>query len=254
MKFGQKIAVAGFITTSLLLLSIAGYGSFFAVKKESKKSFLFNVPEGATLRSIAYSLEGQGVINNGTLFIVLGKFMLTEKDLKAGEYLISEDMNSFNILSAFRYGLVNYHKVTIPVGYNIEQIGQIFDSKGLVDADTFRDLTRDTELIDLLNIDVVNLEGFLYPDTYYFSKGGDPKRKVRKMVLRFKEVFDEGLKERALDLNMTIKDIVTLASLVEKEAGREEEYPIISAVFHNRLKDNMRLQSDPTVIYALGDK
>lgn len=252
MRFSQVIAIIGVIAMLLLLLSITGYGSLFAMKNGSAEGRAFDVPEGVTLRWIADSLEDQGFIRSSTLFIVAGKLVLSEKEIMAGEYIFPPNINLFDILSAFKYGRVNFRKVTVPPGYDIDQIGEILESEGLVDKEIFIELTQDRELIDLLDIDVSNLEGFLYPDTYYLYKGSNPRKIMRKMALRFKEVFGPELKERASELHMTVKDVVTLASLIEKEAIVEEDRPLISAVFHNRLKKNMPLQSDPTVIYALG--
>lgn len=259
MRFTQTIAITAVIMLLLLLLSITGYSSLFSMKNSSAEGAegrTFFVPEGVTLRWIADSLEDQGLIRSGTLFIAMGKLLLSEKEIMAGEYIFPPKRNLFDILLAFKYGRVNYRKITIPAGFNIDQIGKMLESEGLMDEVTFWQLTRDRDLIELLgpyaSNGVSNLEGFLYPDTYYFFRGGNPKKMARKMVLRFKEVFGPELEERASQLNMTVKDVIALASLIEKEAVIEEERPLISAVFHNRLKRNMPLQSDPTVIYALG--
>ena len=253
MRSVQRIAVTGVILTMLLLLSITGYSSLFAVRKEGVRDSVFSVPEGVSLRWIAGSLRDRGFIRSSTLFITFGKFVLSEKEIMAGEYIFGPETNFFDILAAFKEGKVHYHRVTIPAGYNIHQIGQLLEADGLVDAMTFKGLTEDRELIGLLNTDAPSLEGFLYPDTYYFLKDGKPRTIVRKMVLRFKEAIGPDLEERASELGMTIKDIVTLASLIEKEAIVEGDRPLISAVFYNRLRKNMPLQSDPTVIYALGN-
>ena len=255
MKFGRIKVAAGAAAILIILLALTGYSSIFAMRSGNIEVRVFDVPEGMTLRWIANSLEDQGIIGNSTLFMMASRVMLSEKDVKAGEYLITPDMSLFDILSSFRNGRVNYRTVTVLGGYNISKIGEILEEKGLVDTETFRQLTLRRELIDLLNLDddIEDLEGFLYPDTYYFVRGGNPERIVRKMMLRFKEVFGHELEVRAQELGITVKDVVTLASLIEKEAVTDNERPIISAVFHNRLKRGMPLQSDPTVIYALGD-
>lgn len=252
MKFRQRIAVTGVIGLLLLLLLITAYSSFFAIKSGDAEGREFNVPEGVTLRWIAESLEDQEFIRSSALFIALGKLMLSEKEIMAGEYTFPPNMNLIDILLAFKYGRVNYRKIVILPGHNIRQIGELLQSERLVDAETFRDLTADKELIGLLGIGVSDLEGFLYPDTYYFYRGSNPKKIIRKMVLRFREVFGPELEERASEIDMTVKEVITLASLIEREAVVAEERFLISAVFHNRLRKNIPLQSDPTVIYALG--
>lgn len=253
MRSVQRIAVTGVILIMLLLLSITGYSSLFTVGTDRTTDAVFSVPEGVSLRWIAGSLRDRGFIRSSTLFVAFGKFVLSEKEIMAGEYILGPETNFFDILSAFKEGKVHYHRVTIPAGYNIHQIGQLLEADGLVDATTFQELTGDRELIGLLNTDAPNLEGFLYPDTYYFLKDGKPRTIIRKMALRFKEAVGPDLEKRASELGMTVKDIITLASLIEKEAVVEEDRPLISAVFYNRLKKNMPLQSDPTVIYALGN-
>lgn len=252
MKFSQQLAVIGMIVLLLLLLLMTTYSSLFTVKNGAVEGRVFNVPEGVTLRWIAGSLEEQGFIQSGALFLALGKLVLSEKDILAGEYQFPSNAPLFEILRAFKYGRVNYRKIMIQPGWNMRQIGLLLKSENLMDETTFFALTRDRELINLLGVDVSNLEGFLYPDTYYFYRGSNPKKMVRNMVLRFKEVFGPELKARASEIGMTVKDVITLASIIEAEAIVATDRPLISAVFHNRLKRNFPLQSDPTVIYALG--
>lgn len=255
MKLTQKMAIGGIICVLLFLLSITVYGSLFKIRPENVKGRTFDVPEGVSLSWIADKLESQGFIRSRTLFIAASKILLSEKKIMAGEYIFPADMNLFGIISAFRDGKVNFRKVTIPAGYTADQIGRLLDMEGIVSAEDFRAAVRDTGLISSLNLDDVStLEGFLYPDTYYFLKSESPEKIVRRMVERFREVFTPQLRERAAEFNMTVEEVVTLASMVEKEAAIKREKPIIAAVFFNRLKRNMPLQSDPTVIYALGKK
>ena len=252
MKFRQTIATTTIVIVLLLLLVITGYGSLFTIRNGGAKVAVFSVPEGVTLRRISASLREQGLIRSRALFLGAARFVLPEKGIKAGEYIFSPDMSLFDILLTFKKGEVHYHRITIPPGYSISQIGALFEADGLVDARTFKNLTEDKELINLSGTDAPSLEGFLYPDTYDFIKDGNPKKIVRKMVLRFKEVYGPELEKRASELKMSVKDVVTLASIIEKEAVIDDDRSLISAVFHNRLKKDMPLQSDPTVIYALG--
>ena len=253
IKISQVAAIIGVVAVLIFLLVIAGYSSFFStVKNTNVEGREFNVPEGVTLRWIANNLEEQGFIRSSTLFLIAGKFMVSEKEIMAGEYVFPPNINLFDILLFFKYGKVNYRKIMIQPGYDINKIAELLESEGLVDAKKFKELTKDRDLIDLLGIDVTNLEGFIYPDTYYFFKGTSPKKMVKKMVLRFKNAFTPDLAEKAEKLKMSEKDVITLASLIEKEAVAEGDRPLISAVFYNRLKKKMPLQCDPTVIYALG--
>ncbi len=255
MKTNRIKIITGTIIILAVLIFLAGYSSLFALRSKNKEVRIFEVPEGVTLRWIAGTLENEGIIGNKTLFMIAGRFLLSDKDIKAGEYLFTTDMSLIDVISSFRQGKVNYRTVTIPDGANIDQIGEILQDEGLVNKEMFIKLTKSRELIELLNLDpdIENLEGFLYPDTYYFIKSSTPDRVVRKMALRFRKLFTPEMKSRASELNMSVKDVITLASVIEKEAGPPDERQLISAVFHNRLRRRMPLQSDPTVIYALGD-
>ncbi len=255
MKTSWFRVMAGTVIIFAVLATLAGYSSLFTIRSSNIEVRVFEVPEGVTLRWVADSLQKEGIIENKTLFMMAGKFLLSDKDIMAGEYLFTTDMSLLEVMSAFRNGKVNYRIVTIPVGARIDQIGEILEDEGLVDRKTFRQLTRNRGLISMLNLDpdLNSLEGFLYPDTYYFTKSSSPDRIVRKMVMRFKKLFTPEMARRASELNMSVKEVVTLASVIEKELGSERERALISAVFHNRLKRRMPLQSDPTVIFALGD-
>ncbi len=255
MKTNRFKAIIGTIIILAILIFLVGYTSLFAMRSSNKEVHIFEVPDGVTLRWIAGSLEKEGIIGNKTLFMLAGRLMLSDKDVKAGEYLFTTDMSLIEVISAFRRGKVNYRTMTIPIGANIDQIGEILQEEGLVDKESFKKLTKNHALIGLLNLDsdIDSLEGFLYPDTYYFIKSSSPDRIVRKMVMRFKKLFTPDMVRRASELNMSVKDVVTLASVIEKELGSESERTLISAVFHNRLRHKMPLQSDPTVIFALGE-
>ncbi|MCC6545182.1 MAG: endolytic transglycosylase MltG [Nitrospirae bacterium] len=255
MKTNQVNTVIGIIVILAILIFLASYSSLFAMRSSNKEVRIFEVPEGVTVKWIAGRLEKEGIISNSTLFMLAGRFLLSDKYVKAGEYLFTVDMSLIEVISAFQEGKVNYRTVTIPDGAKIDRIGEILQDEGLVDKETFGQLTRNQGLIKLLNLDteIDSLEGFLYPDTYYFIKGSTPDRVVRKMVMRFKKLFTPDMERRAAELKMSVKDVVTLASVIEKESGSESERPLISAVFHNRLRLKMPLQSDPTVIYALGE-
>ena len=255
MKTNRFNAIIGTIIILAVLISLASYSSLFAMRGSNKEVHIFEVPEGVTVKWIAGRLKNEGIISSSTLFILAGRFLFSDIKVKAGEYLFTTDMSLIEVISAFQDGKVNYRTVTIPAGAKINRIGEIFQDEGIVDKETFGQLTRNQGLIKLLNLDseIDNLEGFLYPDTYYFIKSSTPDRIVRKMVLRFRKLFTPDMERRAAELNMSVKDLVTLASVIEKEAGSEFERPLISAVFHNRLRLRMPLQSDPTVIYALGE-
>jgi UPF0755 protein len=171
--------------------------------------------------------------------------------LKAGEYAIAIPDSPKNILQVLSQGSVYLHSITIPEGLIIQEIAELLDSEGFAAKQDFLQDVAETSLISSLDKDAPNLEGYLFPETYRFSKGTSSEEIVAAMVFQFTKVFSQEWIERAAELGMSIRDIVTLASLIEKETSLRKEKKIISAVFHNRLRISMKLDCDPTIIYIL---
>ena len=211
-----------------------------------------NIPQGVSFSKISNTLTAKRIINDKTNFKLLAYLMGATHNVKYGEYLFSSSMRPTTILEKLLDGEVVLHEVTIPEGYTDEQIAQTLAEKGLLDnIDSFMELTHDRVFIAALDITAPSLEGFLYPDTYKLSKGLSPAEIIKKMVGQFKVVYTPELQQRAAAIGMSMLQVVTLASMIEKETSVPSERFLISAVFHNRLKLRMRLQSDPTVIYAM---
>jgi UPF0755 protein len=238
---------------SMLLLAflLLGYGYFLIspIKKEGAYQS-FTIREGLTLRQIAYELESQGLIRSKNLFLIWARLKGYGKNIKAGEYRLSTGMNPLMILNRITEGRIITHPVTIPEGFRISQIGDLLDREGVVDKQAFYALASDPETAKKYQIPAPNLEGYLYPDTYYFGKNTSAADVIQVMVTRFWEVIGP-LRGRIESSGLTLSEVVTLASIVEKETGRAEERPVIASVFLNRLNRNMRLETDPTVIYGL---
>lgn len=230
-----------------------GFGYYFVspVQKRAQKQ-VFVVKEGATLKEVAVELERNALIKNNHLFLLWTRLMGYGKDIKAGEYALSADMPPAKILNILRRGAIITHPVTIPEGFTSEQIATLLQDKGLVDRDEFISLAKDPEISRRYGMAADGLEGYLYPDTYHFSRGLPALSIIDTMIKRFRQVVGP-LEARAEEIGMKMADVVTLASIVEKETGLGEERPLIASVFLNRLKKKMRLESDPTVIYGLKD-
>jgi UPF0755 protein len=145
------------------------------------------------------------------------------------------------------------YKLTVPEGYNQDQIAALVASAGFTSAEVFLKACTDPHLIQSKGIAAKDLEGYLFPDTYYFPRPAAPETIISAMVQNFWSVFTDEMKKRADQMNLSIHKTVTLASIIEKETGVATERPLISSVFHNRLKKRMRLESDPTVIYGIED-
>ncbi len=251
-RSNQKIVVffLGFFFLVAIFLSI-GFGYYLIVpaKKEAREQ-VFNVREGLTLKEVAGELERKGLITNKSPFLLWARLMGYSKKIKAGEYRLNSGMTPVKILHMLCKGAIITYPVTIPEGFTRKQIGALMEKKGLVNRDEFLSITGDPKTAKRYGLSGNDLEGYLYPDTYRFSRGLPAVTVIDVMVRRFWEVIEPML-GMADGADMTIEEVVTLASIVEKETGRAEERPIIASVFLNRLKKRMRLESDPTVIYGI---
>jgi len=211
---------------------------------------LFLVRKGSTLKQVAAELEKKEIITSKRLFMLWGRLTRYSRNIKAGEYRLNSGMTPAKILEILGKGAIISHAVTIPEGFTRKQIGELLEEKGLVDKDKFLSLTGDPAVARHYGISGPGLEGYIFPDTYRFGRDLHPQEVIDVMLRRFMEVFSK-FRKRADQLGMTLEQVITLASIVEKETGSADERPIIASVFLNRLKRNMRLESDPTVIYGI---
>jgi UPF0755 protein len=162
-------------------------------------------------------------------------------------------MTPWKITDNLAKGKIKIRPVTIPEDFTLKQIADRLVAEELVSEESFLGVTTDPIFLASLDIDAASAEGYLYPDTYEFNRGMTTREIVRVMVNQFRKKVTPQMIERAKALGMTTTKFVTLASLIGKESGDEEEKSQISAVFHNRLKKGMRLQSDPTAVYSLNE-
>lgn len=213
---------------------------------------MIRIPKGAGVRRIQTILHERGVISGDARFLLLASITGTTGRLQAGEYMIPAGRSPLQILRQLEEGKVVLHRITIPEGKSIRQVAEILAAGKWVDPSRFLALTRDPDFIRTLGFDLECLEGYLFPDTYTLTRDSvTEKSLITMMTRRFQDIW----KNMAADLpdSLTRHQAVTLASIVEKETGMAEERPLIARVFLNRLARNMRLQSDPTVIYSLDD-
>jgi UPF0755 protein len=210
-----------------------------------------NVRPGQSLKTVADTLRQKKIIGNSLKFILIARMKGYDKRLKAGEYMLSAAMPPRKILEIMVKGTVRLYKLTVPEGYNLHQIAELVETLKLGTKSEFIKAATDTALVHKSGLEADTFEGYLFPDTYYFPKDVSVEKIISSMVNRFRSVFSPEWEARAKSLGFTVHQIVTLASIIEKETGAPFERPIISSVFHNRLKKNMRLESDPTVIYGI---
>lgn len=224
------------------------------VETNTSEPVSVEITPGMTLNEISTLLEGKDLLGNALSFQLLAYVQEKQGQIQSGEYELTPAMTPIEILEVVTSGKTVLHTVTIPEGYRITEIAALFEAKGLGNAEKFIQETKDEELIQSVVRDGNSLEGYLFPETYNFSKNTSE----RKIIQRLLEIYHEKVKQydlinRARSVNLSFHQVMTLASLIEKETGVDAERKIISSVFHNRLKKNMLLQTDPTVIYAMAN-
>jgi UPF0755 protein len=214
-------------------------------------SKIVTIPDRVSFQQVAALLEREELIKSRLAFVWLGRYQSADRKIHAGEFELNPSMTPAEILARLSGGQVVLHPILIPEGLTIVQVADIFGQQGLVDRQELLRLMKDPAFIASLGIHADTLEGYLYPDTYKFPKGVTPKQVITAMVEHLRQVYGPDLEARAQELKMTQHEVLTLASVIEKESGSNGEREDISAVFHNRLKKRIPLQSDPTVIYGL---
>ncbi len=212
----------------------------------------FEIKAGEGLRRTAAHLAEQGVISSGYLFRVLGRLRRADTKIKAGEYLLRQDQSSWRLLSHLLSGEVFLHRFTAPEGASAAQIAAELKRRDLVDGDEFLRLVREPAASFASALVEGDLEGYLFPDTYRIPRGISAAKMIEMMLGRFCEKLPLDFAARAKQLGLRTKELVILASIVEKETKAPEELPLVAAVFYNRLKKKMRLESCATVNYVIG--
>jgi UPF0755 protein len=202
------------------------------------------------VQDIAEALAEAGVIQSRWSFVALAYLQGSLTRLHAGEYEFSPGTPLLEILRKLEAGRVVTHQVTIPEGFTALDIARLLGSERLVDADRFKALVEDADFVESLGVPGESLEGYLFPDTYRLTRGMAEEEIIRIMVSRFRQAAPKDFDAQAERLGLDAHEVVTLASLVEKEAKLDRERPIVAAVFLNRLQLNMPLQSDPTAVYG----
>lgn len=244
-RFSKGLALFVF---ALLVLS----AWFYFLDGFSTETKIVDIPQGLGLSAIAEKLEGEGVIRKAEILFLSAFLSGTHRNLKYGEYVFSAGEAPYTVHRKLRRGEVSLRKVTFPEGITLVQMAGILDASQIVSREEFLALAENGEYsTKKLGADVSSLEGFLFPDTYFFVRGCSAEKVIETMLERFREAcVTLGIASMQSD----IKEIMTVASLVEKETAFPPERPLVSAVIRNRLRKGMKLEFDPTVIYALGEK
>ncbi len=238
------------------LAAAAGYRGSLAVQRPYKgfsgAEAYVEIAPGTSSRAIAETLAARGVIESPVLFLVALRWRGATGYLQAGEYRFDGASTVVNVIDRLVRGDVHYASVTIPEGLTLWETAALLGAGGLGERAALEAAFSHPDLIAALDPMARTLEGYLYPETYRFPRNPAPEDVARILVGRFLDVFeDEGRHGRADALGLSPREVVTLASVVEKETASEPERPVIASVFFNRLARRIPLQSDPTIIYDL---
>ncbi len=246
------IKITLLVGTAIIFLFATWFSFEFHLRPRSlPKKVFFEVEKGKGPKNISQGLKEAGIIRKKWPFLLAYKLIYSHKSLKAGEYEFLLPISPKDVLRTITEGRVYLHALTIPEGLTRKEIAIHLESLNFFDIQEFLESSLETEEISAWDKDASSLEGYLYPETYHFPKGTSTKKIVEAMVSQFKKSFSDEMRRRSDELGMSVREVVILASLVEKETSIPEERGLVSAVFHNRLNRRMKLDCDPTIIYAL---
>jgi len=240
-----------FLAISAVLVLVYGIVQFAVPVSPKKKPEEIYIKEGTSFSEAAGALANLGYIRDAALFKALGRLTGADRRMRAGYYAVDGSMTPWHIFRQFGRGKLIEKELTIIEGECLAEIGEKLVARGLVSAGNFDRLTADRAFIASLGVEGPTLEGYLFPETYRFPKGITPEKLVATMVQKLFQVYQRDFLERTNELGLSMKSVLTLASIIEKEAVVDSERALISAVFFNRLKKGMPLQADPTAVYGV---
>lgn len=251
--WGGRLALAGAIVYVAARLVGGAFAAGVAVPYRGFEEAPVRVvvPRGATAEMVAGELEEAGVVRDRRWLLWWLRLTGQAGRIQAGEYRFTEAVSLRQVTETLVTGRVVLHSLTVPEGSSRWQVAELLAGSGLGSADEALAATAQIELIDDLDPRATDLEGYLFPDTYFFPATAAAAEVVELMVRRFRRLWTPRRQAAAERLGMDLREVVTLASLIEAETAQPHERPLVSAVFHNRLGRGMLLQCDPTLLYAL---
>jgi UPF0755 protein len=243
-----SLLVAG----SLLFLGLQAWWVLTPAASVRSGPRVVEIPAHRGFLDVARILDQAGVIRSPVGFTLLTLVRGSMRSLKAGEYQIPKGANTVAVLTMLEGGQVLQHNVVFHEGATVAELASQLATEGLAKADDVLRVARDGLFLRTLDVPGDSLEGYLFPDTYQFVKGMTPEEILARMVARMRERVSPAVLDRARERDLSFHQLLTLASIIEKEAVDPSEMPLISGVFWNRLRLEMPLQADPTVQYAVG--
>jgi UPF0755 protein len=246
-----SIAIAAIV--SLLGAVLMFYNIYYSLPDIGPQPAEVRVEQGDSLATVARKLRDQKIITNGLFFSLWARFSGAEKRLHQGLYRFDTGVTAREVLERLVSGKGIFQSVTIPEGFTVKEIALLLEKMQIADGQKFLAEAASPGLLASLGLQGKGIEGYLFPTTYHFTPATAERDIVIAMAEQFRKVSQPLLAERGGATPLTAHELLTLASIIEKETGVDAERPLVSAVFHNRLKRQMPLQSDPTVIYGIKD-
>ncbi len=252
-KFQKKsiilISSVSIVLSSVSLISLI----LFWPQKNPFSIAKVTISSKSTLRDLSQQLYSKKIISNEKMFVWAVQLLGKEKQIPIGTFRLVNAKSNFEIIDQLVYGSPEIKKITILEGWSLKKIANYLNEKMDFDQDEISKISNNQKIIKKYGINASSIEGYLYPDTYLFFNGDSPNYIINHLLEQFKKFWTNELIERAKVMNMSIHEIVTLASIIEGEAIYNSERPTISGVYHNRLKKGMLLQADPTIQYIIND-
>lgn len=245
-----KNALIIFAAICAMALSYSAYEMLVPAQNTNKNNEI-EIPRGATFRQATDILWKEKLIRDKKVFLLIGKLTGTDRKIRAGYYPIWSNMSPLDIFRVIRKGHIIEYEIQVLEGDSLPEIADKFSKKGLSTKEDFMTLSRDPSFLAQYNIEAPSIEGYIFPDTYMIPKGVSAQEAVGSMIDKMREKYSDKVLGRMAELGMSENQVLTLASIIEKEAIIDSERPLISAVYHNRLKKRMPLQADPTSIYGV---
>jgi UPF0755 protein len=227
--------------------------SFISTAVAPSEPRIVEIKPGSSFARISKQLEHAGVVSDAQYFTLLAKWRKATAQIHAGEYLFDVSAKPGDVLDRLIVGDIRKFQVTIPEGFNLKEIAARLAKTEVGTAEEFLTLCYEQPFIESLGIEASSLEGYLFPETYTYTSSTTVRQLLRTMVKQLQDHLSPEVLAKAKTLKMNRHQLITLASIIQKEAGNMMEMPLIAAVFHNRLKRRIPLQADPTVIYGIAD-
>ena len=246
----KKNVLVIFSAMVILAISYAAFEMLVPAQNANRYTEI-EIPKGATFRQAVDILAEKKLIRDEKLFLLFGRITRTDRKIRAGFYSLWANMSPLDILKIILRGHIIEYQIKVLEGDSLDEIGDAFAKTGIATKEEFTKLAHDPDFLESYEIEAPSVEGFVFPDTYTIPKGVSLEEALGSMIDRMREKYSGDLMDTTEESGMTEEQVLTLASIIEKEAVKDEERPLISAVYHNRMTKHMHLQADPTAIYGV---